>query len=333
MASGAKFLDRIQGVMIASARFIEGRRGSTSMKSNKNSYTVVVLPEPTATPYRFSIRKTTLKIIASGLSLVFLIVGGLLVHYVFLTGKMTELANLRKETAVQKRQIQSFASELVGLKQQVVRIKEMDAKLRVITDIGPPPSPQDGMGVGGAETSGLFESDMGFPVDALAEKMKEEVRALKSEAATQQVSYEELTDSIKDKKMVWDSTPSVWPVRGWLSSGFGKRISPFTGRLAMHKGIDIATRRDTEITSPANGVVTYKGYDSGLGRVVKINHGYGIQTIYGHMAKDNVRIGQKVKRGDVIGFVGNTGMSTGPHLHYEVYVNGLPVNPIQYIIN
>jgi murein DD-endopeptidase MepM/ murein hydrolase activator NlpD len=328
-----KFLDKIQRLMIAFSRFSVGGRGSGWMKSEKDLYTLVVLPDPTSSPYRFSVRKTTFKLLAVSLSVLFLAVSGLLIHYVFLTGKMDELKDLRKETGVQKQQLQSFASELVGLKKQIVRLKEMDAKLRVITDIGPPSGPQEGLGVGGAETSGLFETDMGIRADELAGKMEEELSALKLEAGLQEVSLEELTQSIKDKKVVWDSTPSVWPVRGWLSSGYGKRISPFTGRLAMHKGIDIATRRDTEITAPASGVVAYKGYDSGLGRLIKINHGYGIQTLYGHLAKDNVRIGQKIKRGDVIGYVGNTGMSTGPHLHYEVFVNGLPVNPLRYIIN
>ena len=318
--------------MIASRRFFDSW-GFSWMKSDKGSYTVVVLPDATATPYRFSIRKTVFKVLVGIFSAVFLVVGGLLIHYVVLSGEMAELKGLRKKTTVQKRQIQGFASEIVDLKKQMVRIKEMDAKLRVITNIGPPSGLPGGMGMGGAETTGLYETDMGIRAGELIRKMEEEVNFLKAEALYQEVSLEDLTQSIKGRKLVWEATPSIWPVRGWLSSGFGKRISPFTQRLTRHKGIDIATRRDTEIIAPASGVVSYTGYDSGLGRIVKINHGNGLQTLYGHLAKDAVRIGQKVKRGDVIGFVGNTGMSTGPHLHYEVYVNGLPINPLRYIIN
>ena len=303
------------------------------MKSDHESYTVVVLPDPTAQPYRFHIRKKTLKIVAGTLSATGLIVAGLLIHYVFLTFGVAELKGLRSETAVQKEQIQNFAAEIMDLKSQMVRIKEMDAKLRVITDIGPPANSGSTLGMGGSETSGLFETDLGLRSQDLARKMEEEVKALKAEASGQEVSLEELTQSIKGKKVVWDSTPSIWPVRGWLSSGFGKRISPFTGRLTMHKGIDIATRLGTEISAPAAGVVTYKGFDNGLGRMVRINHGYGIETEYGHLSKADVTIGQKVKRGDIIAYVGNTGMSTGPHLHYQVFINGLPVNPLRYIIN
>jgi len=101
----------------------------------------------------------------------------------------------------------------------------------------------------------------------------------------------------------------------------------------MHNGIDIASHRDTPIVAAAAGVISYEGFDSGLGKVVKINHGYGIQTMYGHLSKTAVKIGQRVKRGDVIAFVGNTGLSTGPHLHYEVIDHDVPVNPMRYILN
>ena len=101
----------------------------------------------------------------------------------------------------------------------------------------------------------------------------------------------------------------------------------------MHNGIDVASRRDMPVMAPAGAVVSYEGFDSGLGKMVKLDHGYGMQTVYGHLSKVNVRIGQKVKRGDVIAFVGNTGLSTGPHLHYEVHVNNVPVNPLRYILN
>jgi murein DD-endopeptidase MepM/ murein hydrolase activator NlpD len=101
----------------------------------------------------------------------------------------------------------------------------------------------------------------------------------------------------------------------------------------MHNGIDVASQRDTPVVATAGGVVSYEGFDGGLGKVIKLNHGYGMQTTYGHLAKANVRIGQKVKRGEVIGLVGNTGLSTGPHVHYEVFVNNVPVNPLRYILN
>ena len=303
------------------------------MEKLKDFYTVVVLPNPTSKPYRFRVERKTVKMglgVIASLALVFL---GVMIHYFLLTRGVVELKGLRKETSIQKQQIQTFASELIDLKKKMVRLKEMDAKIRVITDIGPAPESETGLGMGGAEGAGLSELDLGIRTEQLAKKLEGEVAVLKAEALRQEVSFEEITQAVKDQKVVWDSTPTVWPVRGWLSSSFGKRVSPFTGHLTLHKGIDIATRRNTPIIAPASGVVSYKGYDNGLGRIIKINHGHGIQTLYGHLAKADVRVGQEVKRGDVIAFVGNTGMSTGPHLHYTVFANGIPVNPLRYIIN
>ena len=303
------------------------------MKNIKDTYTVVILPDPASKPYRFFISKTAAKILTGVASVISLVILGLLVHYVFLTRAMVEYKDLRKEAAIQERQIQSFAIEIVDLKKQMVRLKEMDAKLRVITDFNPPTQTAMTIGMGGAETTGLSEMEIGIPPEELVLKMAEEVKILRAEASRQELSFAELAQDMTDRRSVWEATPSIWPVRGWLSSGFGKRMSPFTGRLSMHNGIDIATYQNTPIVSPADGVVSHIGYHNRLGRLIKINHGYGVQTMYGHLAKSGVRIGQKVKRGDVIAYVGNTGSSTGPHLHYEIFINGLPVNPIPYIVN
>jgi murein DD-endopeptidase MepM/ murein hydrolase activator NlpD len=304
------------------------------MKTLKDSYTVMIIPTPTSKAYRFSLSKQALKtilgttVVASVLLLVFLI------QYFYMVRDMWELKSLRKETKAQKIQIQAFASNITDLQKQMSRIKDLDTKLRVITDIGPPPENDQLKGMGGPEepgTDAVSETGNVQPEDL--RKMDQDLSRLRSDAANQELSFEELTEAMKDRRSVWASTPSIWPVRGWLTSGFGNRISPFTGSVAMHNGIDVASRRDTPVMAPAGAVVSYEGFDSGLGKVVKLNHGYGMQTVFGHLSKVNVRIGQKVKRGDVIGFVGNTGLSTGPHLHYEVLVNNVPVNPLRYILN
>ena len=163
--------------------------------------------------------------------------------------------------------------------------------------------------------------------------MEHDLSYLQNEATQQGVSFQELAYAVKNKQSMWASTPSVWPVRGWLTSSFGNRISPFTGSVMLHNGIDIATRMETAIIAPAAGIVSYAGYDNGLGKLLKLNHGYGVQTVYGHLSKFNTQSGHRVKRGDVIAYVGNTGLSTGPHLHYEIVVNNIPVNPMKYILN
>ena len=123
------------------------------------------------------------------------------------------------------------------------------------------------------------------------------------------------------------------PSRGWFSSRFGIRADPFTGRPTMHSGLDLASRYGAPVMATADGVVTYVGYQNGYGHIVSIDHGYGIQTRYAHNSKLYVQRGQKVRRYEVIAAVGNSGRSTGPHLHYEVRVRGVAVDPINYILD
>ncbi len=143
---------------------------------------------------------------------------------------------------------------------------------------------------------------------------------------------EAVIDQFREKLSYLTSVPSIWPVKGWITSGFGYRISPFSHSLEFHEGVDIANALGTPIHAPAEGYVLYAGWARGYGNVLIIGHGYGISTIYGHLKKILVKQGQHVYRGEVIALMGSTGRSTGPHLHYEVRVNGVPVNPLNYII-
>ncbi len=129
----------------------------------------------------------------------------------------------------------------------------------------------------------------------------------------------------------WATTPSIYPTAGLLTSYFGWRADPFTGKQQFHLGLDIATVLGNPVVATADGTVIATNADQGLGRSVQISHGLGLLTVYGHLNNFNCRVGQKVKRGDVIGEVGNSGRAVGPHVHYEVKVNGTNVNPLSYI--
>ena len=142
-----------------------------------------------------------------------------------------------------------------------------------------------------------------------------------------------LYEDLIEHQSLLNATPSIQPARGWFSSHFGYRIDPFSKRPEMHRGLDIVAPIGTPIFAPAKGVVSYVGYDPGYGKLVTIDHGYGVKTRYAHNSKIFVELGQKVRRREIIASVGNTGRSTGPHLHYEVRVNGVPVNPKNYILN
>lgn len=140
-------------------------------------------------------------------------------------------------------------------------------------------------------------------------------------------------ESLSQRQSLLAATPAISPTNGWITSDFGYRISPYTNTPSLHQGLDIAASPGTPVRATGSGVVTFTGYDPGYGKLISIDHGYGILTRYGHNAEVFVVMGQKVKRGDVIATVGNTGRSTGPHLHYEVHLNGIPINPENYILS
>lgn len=142
----------------------------------------------------------------------------------------------------------------------------------------------------------------------------------------------ELDQFLLDKESYLNSTPTILPADGWITSYFGQRMSPWAGRLKMHEGLDVGAPYGTPVYAPADGIVTYSGMKAGFGKFVQIDHGYGIETIYAHNQTLNVRPGQRVKRGTLLAGVGNTGHSTGPHLHYEVRVNGIAVDPLYFIL-
>ena len=143
----------------------------------------------------------------------------------------------------------------------------------------------------------------------------------------------QLDQHLLDKDSFLHSTPTLMPAMGHLTSSYGPRMSPYAGRIKMHEGLDIGANIGTKIVAPADGVITFSGAKPGFGNFIQIDHGYGLETIFGHASTLAVKKGQKVSRGDTIATVGNTGYSTGPHVHYEVRVNGTPVDPLYYVLN
>ena len=145
--------------------------------------------------------------------------------------------------------------------------------------------------------------------------------------------FESLLKYLDDQKSLLASTPAISPAKGWITSRFGYRKSPFTGRKEIHKGLDIASRMKTPVQATADGVIVFCGSKGFMGKVVVIDHGHGMVTRYAHLHKTLKKKGDRVKRGDRIGLIGNSGRSTGPHLHYNVRLNGISVNPEKYILN
>lgn len=301
----------------------------------RDTITVIVLPDGAGRPRTINLRRRWFRIVglAGLICLASLIV--LALSFRNLRRHVVELTYLQAETSSQRLQLASMNEELEGLRDQLHRLQKLDRKLRLLASLEPPSEPSTPLlGLGGpnprAPSAGeVFISDR---QSTLIGTMRSELAKLKDAAGRQEASFHELVSAFHDLKSLFAYTPSVWPVRGWVTSGFGRRLSPFTGKRAFHTGIDIATRKGALVLAPADGVVTrvVKEYD--FGKLVKVDHGYGFATLYGHNSKVLVRAGQRVRRGEPIARVGNTGRSTGPHLHYEVHLNGAPVNPKKYIV-
>lgn len=298
-------------------------------------YTVMIVPDETAKVRRYQIPKIFVRgiVVLAVLSLAGL--AYFLSDYYNVKGMVDDLDRLRLETRQQKQQLMAFAKSIDDLQTEMTRLRKFDTKLRVMADLDGVVYPEQIMAIGGEnpEPFNPMESDLSFQDQALIKSMTTGLSRLRTEASIQERSFQELVEYLADQKSLLASTPSIWPVKGWRTSTFGYRRSPFTGRREMHKGLDVATRTGTPIIAPADGLVTFTGREGGFGNMVAIDHGYGIVTKYAHCSSIEVKIGQKVKRGDVIAKVGNTGRSTGPHLHYEVAVNGVAVNPTRYILN
>ena len=191
-------------------------------------------------------------------------------------------------------------------------------------------SPYTGQGGGDEElSSGVASRQEGDWLGSLDERATH----LGADAEERVESLAQLLDQLEDKQDKLASSPSVWPSKGWLTSRFGARISPFTGRRQMHAGLDIAAASGTPIVAPARGRATFVGTKGPLGRALVIDHGFGVKTMYGHTREIFVKPGETVERGQRIASIGSTGRSTGPHLHYVVEVNGVPRNPLDYIFD
>jgi murein DD-endopeptidase MepM/ murein hydrolase activator NlpD len=190
------------------------------------------------------------------------------------------------------------------------------------------------MGMGGPSPSDIREKLKGEKDEnGLIQQMQTDIERLQSEAMSREDSLSEIEKLLQGKKEMLAHTPSIWPVMGWVTSGFGFRTNPFTGLTQMHEGMDVSNRVGTSVIAPGSGMISDTGNDLSHGKFVVISHGFGMTTRYNHLSKVLVRAGQKVNRGDKVAEVGTSGKSTGPHLHYEVRLNGIPVNPMRYILN
>ena len=280
---------------------------------------------------RLSLRSLRVLAIGAGAAVALLAVGAVLSIYTLMNGEMhaSETAQLREANRIQQEQILQVSKRASALQQDLDSLRRAEDGLRAI--VGAPPAAadetvQEGMGAPtGGEQHTPTTADLSEALEMIEERLSTRRSSIDLLAETMRREFPGAASYASDSAP--HTTPSIWPAAGYVSSPYGLR---FDG-TEFHQGIDIAADMGTPIVATADGVVTAAGWNGGYGNMVDVDHGGGIVTRYGHASALAVTVGQQVRRGEVIAYVGSTGRSTGPHVHYEVRVDGQPVNPAGYL--
>ncbi len=301
---------------------------------DKEYLNILIFGHKTSKTQHLRIKRKTFKIVFYVLTFAFLSTTFFFCDYIQLKKRAFELDRLRQETETQKSQIRFFSGRIEDLEKQLSKLKDFDKKIRIIANLEKGQETTSMVGLGGPSPSDIREKLKSERNEkGLLQQMRTDVERLQSEAISREESLSELEKLLQIKKEMLVHTPSIWPATGWVTSGFGFRTDPFTGLTQMHEGLDISNRMGTTVVIPADGIISDIGNDWIHGKMLVVSHGFGMMTSYSHLSKVTTRIGQRVKRGDKVAEVGNSGRTTGPHLHYEIKLNGIPVNPARYILN
>jgi len=295
----------------------------------KRFYTCIIVPNASSRLHKLRIPEQALYALALVGVISFFTAVGLGFTYTRMAVRTADFDHLQSENQelrIEKKNLEvstlklnSKVSELESLSEKLTKVLESDAFFKKL---------------GNPKIKGLGGSTVDYSTkELLSSNATKNVSVIKDRADTLEVRFKSLQEIAESRLKLIRFTPTTWPVRGSIGSSFGVRSDPFTGEPERHTGIDILGRSGTAIHSPADGSVIYSQRQSDYGNLLVIDHGNGLTTRYGHLSKFAVRSGQRVKKGDLIGYVGSTGRSTAPHLHYEVRLNDRPVNPRTYLPN
>jgi murein DD-endopeptidase MepM/ murein hydrolase activator NlpD len=298
----------------------------------KRRWTLVLVPHGSEPSRIVEISYGVLRLVAGAVGGI--VVLALLAGYATIshTTDLSRAARLQQENASLAREIGELHGRLTTLADTLTRISQRDARIRVLANLDPIDPQVQAAGIGGPASPEIGLAGVAG-VSRRTADIRVDLGALIRRANLLASSFKEAADSLALHTARLAATPSIMPTQGWLSSAFSSmRTHPILHMARPHEGIDVSAPMGSPIEAPAAGLVTDAGWETGYGNTITINHGFGIVTKFAHASKLLVKTGQRVSRGQRIALVGNSGLATGPHLHYEVHVNGRPVNPLKYVL-
>jgi len=295
-------------------------------------FTLMLIPHSETKVRRFNISKSAFFIVIIIIGVAFAGLSFFVNDYLQIKEEVKRIEELEKINQFQKEKILSLAEKLEDFNQTMERLKELESKVRTLAGVGGEFNVnKGGLGKGGPES--YIRLDEQTDIFNLIHSVEKNVVFLKNEAEKRKEGLEETEEIIQRKMELFASTPNIFPVQGWISSGFGWRKDPFDKKKReFHSAIDITAPWGTEVRAAAQGRVVFTGWKDGYGLMVRIKDGYGYETVYAHFSRILVKRGSWIKKGEVIGRVGSTGRSTAPHLHFEVWHNGKPLNPLNLMV-
>ncbi len=297
-----------------------------------NFFTLMIIPRRKSAVTKISLSSNLARGLFIGSIIAVLLSLFVVYDYASIKRERAELMRLRTQTVQQSRQIDELASKVDEFSDRMEEFKQLDKKIRILATNQTGRDKKMPLGIGGPNSEQIrLKELMEQDKEKLLSGVRQNIGKLNEDANEREQSFNELLKFLREQKSLLAATPSIWPVKGWVTSEFGSRENPFATGVEFHKGLDIATRMGKEIVAPADGLVTEVSFRSDDGNMVRIDHGYGLATSYAHLLKPAVKQGMRVKRGDLIGYVGDSGRSTGAHLHYAVFVNNVPVSPRKYL--
>ena len=295
-----------------------------------NLFTLMIIPNRKSGVKKIIIPKVFVRNVLIAAIIAVVVSLYVIYDYASIKRDRAELARLKDQVREQSQQFEDLAVKIDSFADRMEELRQVDKKIRTLayetsSDKKLP------LGVGGSDKETRIKDLMDKDQNAIVAAMHKNINKLNDDANLREKSFTELLAFLNEQKSFLASTPSLWPVEGWVTSEFGTRKSPFGAGMEFHKGLDISTRFGKEIVAPADGLVVKSGFEQQDGNYVRMEHGHGFETAYLHLSRIAAKQGMRVKRGEIIGYVGDTGRSTGPHLHYAVSLNGVAVDPERFL--